>query len=83
MQQRVKQHKFAIRIYSGFKILICVLNLLLKLFEQPVLFKCNTKAVLPDSIQASLYFWIGKALKRGRKIGSEKKRSRQRREKKE
>jgi len=61
----VKQHKFAIRFCSGFKILVCVLNLFLKLFEQPVLLKCDTKAVLSDSIQASLCFWIGKALKKG------------------
>jgi hypothetical protein len=39
--------------------------LLLKLFEQPVLLKCDTEAVLSDSIQASLYFWIGKSLKKG------------------
>jgi hypothetical protein len=64
-----KQHKFAIRFYSVVKviIIICFLNLLPKLFEQPVLLKCDTKAVLSDSIQASLYFWKGKALKKGNK----------------
>jgi hypothetical protein len=38
-----------------------------KTFEQPVLLKCDTKAVLSDSIQASLYIWKGKALKKGNK----------------
>jgi hypothetical protein len=41
--------------------------LLPKLFEQPVLLKCDTKAVLSDSTKASLYFGIGKALKKGKK----------------
>jgi hypothetical protein len=67
MQQGVKQHKFAILFYSWFKLIICLLNLLPKLFEQPVLLKCDTKAVLFDSIQASLYCWKGKALKKGNK----------------